>query len=102
MNSAFVRGCSKSQKTVALSSAEAEYNSAVACAIDGILIHSMVEFVFPGNVAPLQLLVDSAAARGNARAWGASGTLLRSFYGFSNTLPLAKFALRVRRPTLPT
>ena len=70
VNNAFVHGCSKSQKTVALSSAEAEYNSAVACAIDGILIHSMVEFVYPGSVAPLQLLVDSAAARGMMQRQG--------------------------------
>ena len=70
VNNAFAHGCSKSQKTVALSSAEAEYNSAVACAIDGILIHSMVEFVYPGNVAPLQLLVDSAAARGITQRQG--------------------------------
>ena len=30
----------------------------------------MVEFVFPGNVAPLQLLVDSAAARGMMQRQG--------------------------------
>ena len=57
VNSAFVHGCSKSQKTVALSSAEAGY-SAVACAIDGILlVYSMVEFVYSENVAPLRLLI---------------------------------------------
>ena len=53
VNNAVLHGCSKSRKVVAVSSAEAEYHAAVSCAIDGILIRSMIEFVYPGNVAAL-------------------------------------------------
>ena len=63
INGQLVYSASRSQRLIALSSAEAEYHAAISCAIDGILIRSMVEYLFPNPTAPLRILVDNQAAR---------------------------------------
>ena len=63
VNGQLVYSASRSQRLIALSSAESEYHAAISCAIDGLLIHAVVEFLFEGAVAPLRVLVDNAAAR---------------------------------------
>eukprot|EP00439_Symbiodinium_sp_Y106_P068759 s1721_g11.t1 len=63
VNGQLVYSASRSQRLIALSSAESEYHAAIICAIDGLLIHAVVEFLFEGAVAPLRVLVDNAAAR---------------------------------------
>ncbi|CAE7395555.1 unnamed protein product [Symbiodinium microadriaticum] len=71
INSQLVYSASRSQRLIALSSAEAEYHAAISCSIDGILIRSMVEYLFPNPTAPLRILVDNQAARSMMQRQGA-------------------------------
>ena len=58
-----MRCSSKTQKSIALSSAESEFGAAVAAAIDGILVSAMVRFLAPDPTSVPQLMVDNSAAR---------------------------------------
>ena len=51
VNGQLVYSASRSQRLIAVSSAESEYHAAISCAIDGLLIHAVVEFLFEGAVA---------------------------------------------------
>ncbi|CAE7780604.1 RE1 [Symbiodinium sp. CCMP2592] len=62
-NSKFIHAASKTQKSVALSSAESEFSAAVSAAIDGTLVASMMRFVSPEPTTPPLLMIDNAAAR---------------------------------------
>ena len=53
----------KSQKTISLSSAEAEYNSLVSAAADGIFLAACIRFLMPECTLEQICLVDNAAAR---------------------------------------
>ena len=54
---------SRTQATIALSSGETEYNSAVSGAIDGLFVKEAAEFVARMSI-DLHVLLDSSAARG--------------------------------------
>ena len=62
-NGNFVHCSSKTQKSIALSSAESEFGAAVAAAIDGILVSAMVRFLAPDPTSVPQLMIDNSAAR---------------------------------------
>ncbi|CAE7879513.1 true, partial [Symbiodinium necroappetens] len=75
VNSQLVYSASRTQRLIALSSAESEYHAAISCAIDGLLIRAVVEFLYQGEVAPLRVLVDNQAflvALQTARSLGGS------------------------------
>ena len=59
----FQCSASRTQATIALSSGEAEYNSAVSGAIDGLFVREAAEFVARMSI-DLHVLLDSSAARG--------------------------------------
>ena len=59
----FLRSASRTQATIALSSGEAEYNSAVSGAIDGLFAKEAAEFKARMSV-DLHVILDSSAARG--------------------------------------
>ena len=69
INSVLLASSSRTQKVIALSSGESEYNAAVSGAVDALLIRDAVEFVFHETVA-IHLLLDSSAARGIAARQG--------------------------------
>ena len=54
---------SKTQKTISLSSAEAEYNSLVSAAADGFFLAACIRFLMPECTLEQVCLVDNAAAR---------------------------------------
>ncbi|CAE7566837.1 RE1 [Symbiodinium sp. CCMP2592] len=62
-NSKFIHAASKTQKSIALSSAESEFGAAVSAAIDGTLVSSMMRFVSPEPTTPPLLMIDNSAAR---------------------------------------
>ena len=62
-NGNFLHGASKTQKSIALSSAESEFGAAVSAAIDGTLVAAMTRFVSPDDTSPPLLMIDNSAAR---------------------------------------
>ena len=62
-NGNFLHGASKTQKSIALSSAESEFGAAVSAAIDGTLVSAMTRFVSPDATTPPLLMIDNSAAR---------------------------------------
>ena len=63
VNGHFIYGASRTQKVISLSSAEAEFHSAVSCSIDCILVKAMFVFLSPQPTGVPHVLVDNSAAR---------------------------------------
>ena len=70
LNGHMLSSSSRTQKTIALSSGESEYASAVSGTCDQVFIRNAVEFVMRSKVES-HLLLDSAAARGVIARQGA-------------------------------
>ncbi|CAE7490627.1 unnamed protein product [Symbiodinium sp. CCMP2592] len=70
LNSHLLSSSSRTQKSIALSSGESEYASAVSGTCDQVFIRNAVEFVL-GTKVESHLLLDSAAARGVIARQGA-------------------------------
>ena len=62
VNKHVVFSASRTQKIIALSSAESEFHSAVSGSIDGLLIKAAVDYVYPGEASAVNVLVDNSAA----------------------------------------
>ena len=63
VNGHFIYGASRTQKVISLSSAEAEFHSAVSCSIDCILVKAMFIFLSPQPTGVPHVLIDNSAAR---------------------------------------
>ena len=63
VNGHFIYGASRAQKVISLSSAEAEFHSAVSCSIDCILVKAMFVFLSPQPTGVPHVLIDDSAAR---------------------------------------
>ena len=70
VNKHVVFSASRTQKIIALSSAESEFHSAVSGSIDGLLIKAAVDYVYPGGASAVNVLVDNSAARAIAARQG--------------------------------
>ena len=70
VNKHVVFSASRTQKIIALSSAESEFHSAVSGSIDGLLIKAAVDYVYPGEASAVNVLVDNSAARAIAARQG--------------------------------
>ena len=62
-NGNYLHGSSRSQKSIALSSAESEFGAAVGAAIDGTLVSAMIRYISPDPTSVPQLMIDNSAAR---------------------------------------
>ena len=74
LNKHTVYSCSRTQKNIALSSAESEYTSAVSAACDALYLKAIVQFATFGKKLRVVLFLDSSAARGIMQRSGCGRT----------------------------
>ena len=64
----FLSSSSRTQKSISLSTAEAEYNAATSTTVDALFLRNVLKFLMPDQPLHLRLLCDSAAARCEIRS----------------------------------
>ena len=74
LNKHTVYSCSRTQKNIALSSAESEYTSAVSAACDALYLKAIIQFATFGEKLRVVLFLDSSAARGIMQRSGCGRT----------------------------
>ena len=60
----FLSSSSRTQKSISLSTAEAEYNAATSTMVNALFLRNVLKFLMPDQPLHVRLLCDSAAARG--------------------------------------
>ena len=61
VNGHFIYGASRTQRVISLSSAEAEFHSAVSCSIDCVLVKAMFTFLSRQPTGVPHVLIDNSA-----------------------------------------
>ena len=74
LNKHAVYSCSRTQKNIALSSAESEYTSAVSAACDALYLKAIIQFATFGERLRVVLFLDSSAPRGIMQRSGCGRT----------------------------